>query len=107
MVELPTEDKMSQVQECLAQFGDDKESFWLGLCDTKLEGTWVWDYSKGPGGPNENNWTNWKKGEPNNGHTRAGEFTGVEDCAEMVKANNWKWDDTKCEAQLHALCELN
>ncbi|CAG10613.1 unnamed protein product [Tetraodon nigroviridis] len=72
-------------------------SFWIGLKDEEVEGTWVWI----------NNVTEveqryWIQGEPNN----YGPSTG-EDCAAFVNIKNPRqtWYDASCSEEKHWLCE--
>ncbi|XP_030248260.1 CD209 antigen-like protein E isoform X1 [Sparus aurata] len=74
-------------------------SFWIGLTDTEIEGTWVWI----------NNVTEveqryWMDGEPNNSHHHG------EDCATAVysPSNPWKTrNDINCNSyQRHWICEM-
>uniref|UniRef100_A0A671UA64 C-type lectin domain-containing protein n=1 Tax=Sparus aurata TaxID=8175 RepID=A0A671UA64_SPAAU len=74
-----------------------RNSFWIGLTDTEIEGTWVWI----------NNVTEveyWMDGEPNNSHHHG------EDCATAVysPSNPWKTrNDINCNSyQRHWICEM-
>ncbi|KAH0629615.1 hypothetical protein JD844_011826 [Phrynosoma platyrhinos] len=63
---------------------------WLGLSDTKTEGTWLWVDGSLQG------LKYWKHGEPNN--------TGDnEDCAVLYREG--KWNDIPCDREVHFVCE--
>ena len=72
-------------------------SYWIGLTDVALEGTWRWQESL-----LETSYTNWITGEPNN-------QLGDENCA--CKRYNvfpdGKWNDANCSVKdyAHALCK--
>lgn len=59
---------------------------WIGLADTAVEGTFVWDDGSGL------TFTNWHTGEPNDG-----DDTYDEDCGIIAGARvNKQWDDRPC-----------
>ncbi|XP_048343348.1 C-type lectin domain family 17, member A-like [Sphaerodactylus townsendi] len=63
---------------------------WIGLSDEVEEGQWRW----ADGSPLGQSF--WKPGEPNN-------FDTGEDCAILLKENNW--NDFNCEGKFHFICE--
>ena len=65
-------------------------SWWIGLNDLAVEGTFVWP----DGSPAT--YTNWNEGEPNN----AG---GIEHCVEMG-AGNGMWNDVPCDVARAYIC---
>lgn len=59
-------------------------SFWIGLNDRAVEGTFEWSNGE------EVVYTNWKGGEPN-------DYQSHEDCTEIVSsAGDWLWNDFDC-----------
>ena len=69
----------------------DREGVWLGATDAAEEGTWVW--------VNGEDWSyeHWAPGEPND--------TGNEDCLQLYRTGQRTWNDTRCDATLHFVCE--
>ncbi|XP_020915383.1 C-type lectin mannose-binding isoform [Exaiptasia diaphana] len=66
--------------------------FWIGFNDRAKEGTFVWfDGTK-------SNYTNWKKGEPNNNN-------GSEHCT-MKSQGSKKWIDQKCYMRYPFACKV-
>lgn len=67
------------------------ERFWIGYNDHANEKTFVWT-----DGYNATNYTNWRKGEPNN--------YGNEDCVEINFYNGF-WNDEKCDNMFSYICK--
>ena len=66
-------------------------TFWLGITDTELEGTW-----KNQHGLSQS-FFNWWPGQPDNA-------AGNQDCAATGGTWGYKWDDGTCTYPLHLLC---
>ncbi|XP_053398682.1 uncharacterized protein LOC128556876 isoform X2 [Mercenaria mercenaria] len=72
-------------------------NFWIGATDQTQEGGWHW---------NDNTpfrYLNWHPGEPNNVMFGA----QPEDCAEMVPAWNYQWNDKYCSKEQVFICKKN
>ncbi|BFZ08890.1 hypothetical protein BsWGS_11929 [Bradybaena similaris] len=65
---------------------------WVGGTDILIEGVFQW-----ASGANAFNFTNWGNGEPshNNG----------QDCLQLFRDYNYKWDDTVCTKNCYFFCE--
>ncbi|XP_021700862.1 perlucin [Aedes aegypti] len=70
---------------------------WIGANDLALEGKFIW-HATGLG----MQFTNWKKDEPNNLHTK-------EHCLHMWyqpdRDLNWEWNDENCQNNWYFVCE--
>ncbi|XP_019550780.3 lectin subunit alpha-like [Aedes albopictus] len=70
---------------------------WIGANDMALEGKFIWHATGLPLG-----YTNWKKNEPNNLHTK-------EHCVHMWYLPSsdlyWDWNDLDCENSFYFVCE--
>jgi hypothetical protein len=69
------------------------DALWIGINDTKTEGTFVWA-SKEPV-----SYTNWEPGEPN-------DHLGNEDCGQIYRSTG-TWNDLSCTDQLFFICETS
>jgi hypothetical protein len=67
-------------------------TWWTGGTDAGHEGWWTWE--DGEGWP----YSNWQAGEPNNAN-------GVENCLELRRFGNRKWNDIPCWAGNYYVCE--
>ncbi|ROT63782.1 mannose receptor [Penaeus vannamei] len=67
-------------------------SAWIGLSDQKIEGKYIWE----DGSPY--NYRSWKEGEPNNYYYYITLGVG-EDCVEMKKDYDFRWNDELCPAE--------
>ncbi|XP_033127374.1 alpha-N-acetylgalactosamine-specific lectin-like [Anneissia japonica] len=69
-------------------------TFWMGLTDADVEGTWVWTDGS------EVSFTNWKPGQPDN--------SSGEDCAHQSNGdpNSNTWNDWGCEQEIYYVCEI-
>lgn len=76
-----------------AAFGLQWTSWWIGLGDAEVEGTFAWvdgtplDYAA------------WSQGEPN-------DYGGGEDCAELVPWSGGLWNDLACARELPFICRV-
>lgn len=68
------------------------ERFWIGYNDRANESYFNWT-----DGLTGSNYTNWRKGEPNN-------FLKREDCVELV-ASTGLWNDEYCAYELSYICK--
>ena len=59
-----------------------------------MKGTWEWAADN-----TILEYTNWGPGQPDNGDNE-------EDCMEMKRSLNWKWNDKECDAHLHFICKM-
>ncbi|XP_033106265.1 neurogenic locus notch homolog protein 2-like [Anneissia japonica] len=84
---------------------------WIGLSDSTKEGDFTWLRNQ------NNSFTNWNLGEPNNGGVTAiirtsksvmmstyDETTGGENCVELLTING-KWNDIECSMKRPSVCE--
>ena len=84
------EDNIRKLLSGLTDEGDDK-SFWLGLNDIDIEGTFVWS-----DGSNFS-YANWRNTEPNGGGKG-------EDC--VITRRSLMWSDAPCGATVHIICKI-
>ena len=70
----------------------DFKDYWIGLTDTKKEGTWKWEHGKTL--KNGYDWNLWQNGQPNN--------INNEDCAAV--GGDGKVHDTNCDNRRPVLC---
>jgi len=66
-------------------------NWWMAYTDQGSEGSWYW-YNGSSG-----TYTNWESGEPNN--------SGNEDCGELGRFGDGKWNDDRCSDDNYFLCE--
>ncbi len=71
---------------------DSTQKWWLGGTDAAVEGTWEWD------GGTAWSYSNWQSGEPNNSG-------GNEDCLQLWRFTDGRWNDEPCAQALHYICE--
>jgi len=88
-VDITSMDEFNYVKSLLS------ESTWIGLNDLDKEGTFVWQSGAAT------SFINFVKGEPNNGSW----YSGSEDCVEMTKDNDYKWNDEGCGSTRRYACE--
>jgi hypothetical protein len=69
-----------------------KLSFWIGMTDARVEGTFEW-YSSGK----IESFSNWKLNEPRN--------TETYDCVQTDTNSNRNWKMTTCSSSNYAFCE--
>ena len=69
---------------------------WIGLSDSKKEGTWVWQGSNAVAA-----YTNWARNEPNN----YGPGGWGANCALIWKNHDGEWDDQNCDRKNHFVCQ--
>ncbi|ROT63784.1 mannose receptor [Penaeus vannamei] len=67
-------------------------SAWIGLSDQETEGEFTWE----DGSPF--NYDSWEEGEPNNSYMYLTLGVG-EDCVEMKKEYDFRWNDELCPAE--------
>ncbi|XP_045160082.2 perlucin-like isoform X1 [Mercenaria mercenaria] len=72
-----------------------ESSYWIGLTDTDVEGTWVWS-----GTGKYALFTDWSSHSPNN-------YDGNQHCVFMEFAHDFEWNDMTCNAKYRAVCEKN
>ncbi len=65
--------------------------WWTGYNDRSREGTWEWDDGSA------STYTNWYPGEPND--------SGGEDCAELNRFGDARWNDADCDDKKYYICE--
>ncbi|XP_019614682.1 PREDICTED: plasminogen-like [Branchiostoma belcheri] len=76
-------------------------SYWIGLNDKATEGTYMWaDGSRLASCA----FSNWAPGEPNNGI--GNEITIGQDCIQLWRDYNYKWDDDHCWLEKHFICQI-
>lgn len=82
------------VQDFVASeaFAIQDSDWWIGLNDTKNEGTFVWSDNT------PFNYMNWNDGEPNN--------AGEEDCANVIPWGGGTWNDLPCDQARPYVCRL-
>ena len=70
--------------------------YWIGSDDVAVEGDWVWvsDGRK----ISDQNYTNWKLGQPDNHATN-------EDCMQLL--NTGAWNDAPCVYSTFFICEAS
>jgi len=71
----------------------DSNSFWIGLTDIEVEGTFRWQDGTLP------NYTNWNPLEPNN-------EGGNEDCGQIWGIRGRQWNDEFCGFSYFFICEV-
>ncbi|XP_077862718.1 perlucin-like [Saccoglossus kowalevskii] len=72
--------------------------WYIGLNDRAIEGTRVWEDGSSLVG-----YTNWHPTEPNDG----GNWGNGEDCTEISRDYNFKWNDVACSSSLFAICQYD
>ncbi len=65
---------------------------WIGATDEVAENTWAWVNGE------DNSFTNWRGGEPNNGNNR-------EHCMVLEGNRGGSWDDRECNENHEYVCE--
>ncbi|XP_070578989.1 perlucin-like protein [Ptychodera flava] len=86
-------------RRCIKNYG-----FWIGLSDSKREGTFFWDNGEMAIGQRE--FSNWASRQPNNNRKLDGEG---QDCVQMWYRNGRKgqWDDEYCDVRPKGfVCEV-
>lgn len=74
------------------------DNTWIGLTDEMEEGTFTWQDGTEP------EYTNWKKGEPNNSYAYL-TFGVGEDCVEVRPGDGDTWNDLLCTARRQFVCQ--
>ena len=71
------------------------QNTWIGLHrDPGDKSRWLWvDGSYAI-------YNNWGVGEPN-------DSGGTEDCVELFRPPQWKWNDINCDSRLSYICEIS
>ncbi|XP_060593243.1 perlucin-like [Ruditapes philippinarum] len=72
------------------------KSYWIGLSDIQVEGTWVWMSSKIPLVPGD--YKNWARGQPDN-------HKGNENCVNLEEDFGTLWNDLSCHIFQNYICE--
>ncbi|KAK6180703.1 hypothetical protein SNE40_008704 [Patella caerulea] len=91
LVVIPDQDTQNFIEESI----DKKGAYWIGLQDQDRENVFTW-----LDGITDLNYTNWKKGQPNN-------YAGGENCAMIYGTGNTKgqWNDDSCSKSYYFICE--
>jgi hypothetical protein len=71
-----------------------QENSWIGLSDMKIEGTFLWEYTKSAVVV-----TDWKDWQPDN-------KGNIEDCVEIRIDWKKKWNDIACSNLRPGLCQF-
>ena len=81
----------NKINKRVQQFvtGDKVPEIWVGISDSKEEGTWRYSNNNKVG-----DWNNWAEGKPDGGEE--------ENCASMT--TDGKWDDKNCTIMLPFVC---
>ncbi|XP_054912314.1 ladderlectin-like [Poeciliopsis prolifica] len=80
-----------EVQKLIREKTGRDERAWLGGCNAEKEGSWWWR------GDCPVSFTNWCRGEPNNGG-------GNQHCMQMNFSDEKCWDDVECHYKLPSVC---
>ncbi|XP_069120584.1 perlucin-like protein [Argopecten irradians] len=94
LAEVADEQENDFLKELVARYHN-HSNYWLGGSDIFVEGDWRWGESD-----KFINYTNWRKGEPNNHHTHG------EDCLQAhYNGERFQWMDAQCTVNNNYICE--
>ncbi|XP_075995176.1 C-type lectin domain family 4 member E-like isoform X3 [Genypterus blacodes] len=101
LVKIDSRDEQKFLEEKLkTKMMFDEDKFWIGLTDSRKEGTWLW-----VDGSSLNTWF-WSGKEPDN---HEGENCAGEDCVRMGEregtTDQKSWFDKSCESPHKSICE--
>jgi len=77
-----------------ALFLETPRSYWIGLSDSKEEGTFTWASSN-----SKPLHTDWYYKQPD-------DYEGGEDCVEMQHDADYRWNDMPCSTKIHGICQF-
>ncbi|XP_075995173.1 C-type lectin domain family 4 member E-like isoform X1 [Genypterus blacodes] len=103
LVKIDSRDEQKFLEEKLkTKMMFDEDKFWIGLTDSRKEGTWLW-----VDGSSLNTWLRfWSGKEPDN---HEGENCAGEDCVRMGEregtTDQKSWFDKSCESPHKSICE--
>lgn len=81
------------VKVCFYFISESPDSAWIGGHDSQRESSFVWESDNSP-----LTYTDWASGEPNNALNN-------EDCLQLRKSLDYKWNDNLCTHIRSYICE--
>ncbi|XP_054911280.1 CD209 antigen-like protein E [Poeciliopsis prolifica] len=98
LVKIDSREEQMFLEIRLRDIIENNETFWIGLSDSKTEGSWLWP----DGSPLNTSLSFWAPGQP-------GALGGAEmDCVMMMKTGNpdkVRWYDRHCDDHQRCICE--
>ncbi|XP_043993654.1 C-type lectin domain family 4 member E-like isoform X5 [Gambusia affinis] len=98
LVKIDSREEQMFLEIRLKETIENNETFWIGLTDSKTEGSWLWPDSS----PLNTSLSFWAPGQPD-------ALGGAEvDCVCMMKTENpdeVRWFDGRCDDDLRSVCE--